>query len=94
MTALKQTLILMEWINEVPEADITDKYEIGTGDLQRMTDTAQWLARAINQYAKLIKSDPILKNVESINIRIKYGIRKELIQLIRLRGIGRVRARI
>lgn len=94
MNALKQTLILMEWINENPESDITERYEIGTGDLQRMNDTAQWLARAIVQYSKFAKSDYINKIVESLNIRIKYGIRKELIQLIRLKGIGRVRARI
>ena len=36
----------------------------------------------------------ILKLIRELHIRISHGIRKELVPLVKLRGIGRVRARL
>jgi helicase len=35
----------------------------------------------------------ILKEIKKLRIRVKYGIKEELLPLIRLEGIGRARAR-
>ncbi|MBD3350634.1 MAG: DEAD/DEAH box helicase [Candidatus Lokiarchaeota archaeon] len=94
MDSLKHTFILAEWINERAEGDITQRYNIGSGDLNRLTDTAQWLARGLKQFSKLLKCEKLVELSENLSIRIRYGIRKELISFVKIRGIGRVRARI
>jgi replicative superfamily II helicase len=94
MDCLKQTFILREWINEVPEANITDTFAIGSGDLSRCVDTAEWMARGIIRFAKLLKDARLSELANNLNKRIKYGIKAELLPLISLKGIGRVRARL
>lgn len=94
MNALKATFIMADWINEIPLADITEKNNIGSGDLQRVMDTGQWLARAINQFSKLLGADFLIELSENLNIRLKYGIKKQLVNFVKIKGIGRVRARI
>jgi helicase len=36
----------------------------------------------------------ILKDIRKTRIRVKHGVREELLPLVRLKGIGRVRARM
>ncbi|MHA1728122.1 MAG: DEAD/DEAH box helicase [Promethearchaeota archaeon] len=94
MTSLKQACILADWIDETPESTITDRYKIGAGDLHRCTETAQWLARAIHQFSKLLNNDELAEKTSNLNTRIRYGIKEELIPVVTLKQIGRVRARI
>jgi len=94
MDCLKQTFILNEWINETPEATITETYNIGSGDLSRCVDTAEWMARGIIRFAKLLDDKRLIGLANNLNKRIKYGIKAELLPLISLKGIGRVRARL
>jgi helicase len=92
--ALKQTFILAEWITESSEVNIAENFGIGLGDLHRYVETANWLARGVYQFSKLIKDDKLLKLTENLNIRIRYGVKKELIKFVGLKGIGRIRARV
>ncbi|MHA1339198.1 MAG: DEAD/DEAH box helicase [Promethearchaeota archaeon] len=93
LSALKQTFILYEWISEQREREITDRYNIGSGDLQRIIETAQWISRAVIEFASLLKSKKIINLTKDLNIRIKHGVKRELLPLVKLKGIGRVRAR-
>jgi helicase len=43
--------------------------------------------------ARILSLQPLLKELLKIRMRIKYGAREELFPLLKLRGIGRVRAR-
>jgi helicase len=95
MNILKQLFVLSEWIKETPESNITDEFNIGAGDLFRIVETARWLARAIYQFADLLKNNnELLKITKNFSTRIKYGVKKELVPLVNLKGLGRVKARI
>ena len=95
MNILKQLFVLSEWIKETPESNITDEFNIGAGDLFRTVETARWLARAIYQFADLLKNNnELLKITKNFSTRIKYGVKKELVPLVNLKGLGRVKARI
>ena len=90
----RSLLALHAWINESSEIFLSDNFGIESGDMYRMVETADWLVHALYEIAKLEKKDEALNEIDSLRSRIKYGIKAELVDLVRIKGIGRVRARI
>ena len=90
----RSLLALHAWINESSELFLSDNFGIESGDMHRMAESADWLVHALYEIAKLEKKDEILNEIDTLRSRIKYGIKKELVDLVRVKGIGRVRARI
>lgn len=93
MDAFRIALVLEAWINEVPEAEIYDKFGVQPGDLAMLRENASWIAYAASQIAKVAGYNEFIKPYDVLSIRLKHGIREELLPLVSLRGIGRVRAR-
>ena len=90
----RSLLAIHAWINESSEIFLSDNFGIESGDMHRMVETADWLIHALYEIAKLEKKDEILTEVDSLRSRITYGIKEELVDLVQVKGIGRVRARI
>jgi len=88
----KTAFLLEDWINELPENEIVKKYDIGPGDLYNITETARWLLHAMRELARIYNFNCVPELTELI-VRVENGCKKELLNLIQLRGIGRVRAR-
>jgi ATP-dependent DNA helicase len=90
----RSLLAMHAWINESTEIFLSDNLGIESGDTYRMSESANWLAHALYELAKLEKREDILEELSILRIRIEYGIMEELVDLVKIRGIGRVRARI
>lgn len=92
LAEIKTALMLEDWIEEKKEDDIITKYQVGPGDIHGRVETAEWLLHAMQELARLFNFDavPILAKLK---MRVKYGCKEELLNLVKLRGIGRVRAR-
>ncbi|MGI0092704.1 MAG: DEAD/DEAH box helicase, partial [Nitrosotalea sp.] len=90
----RSLLAIHAWINESSEIFLSDNFGIESGDMHRMTDTADWLIHALYEIAKLEKKDQILTEIDSLRSRVTYGIKGELVDLVQVKGIGRVRARV
>ena len=58
-----------------------------------MAETADWLVYCLNELSKLVERADLLEEISILRKRISYGIKEELVQLVQIRGIGRVRAR-
>ncbi|HIP62732.1 MAG TPA: hypothetical protein EYH04_01185 [Archaeoglobus profundus] len=86
---IKTALCLKDWINEVDEDVICSKYGIAPGDLRRIVENAEWLMHALARIGNLIG----VEGLEKFVLRIKHGVKEELLELVELKGIGRVRAR-
>lgn len=89
---VKTASMLLDWINEMHEDRIADKYKIGPGDVMRIAETAEWLMSALHRISKHMDLG-VTYLAERLALRIHYGAGDELLQLLELRGIGRVRAR-
>ncbi|MCD6301439.1 MAG: DEAD/DEAH box helicase, partial [Staphylothermus sp.] len=85
--------MLHDWINEINEDTISEKYGIGPGDIYSARDTASWIAGALSIVAKTIGLSSISEALDKLSIRLEYGIREDALELVKLQGIGRVRAR-
>ena len=81
------------WISEWNDDKILKNLDIQPGDLYRAVENAKWLIHAISKIAELFQKNFLLPQIYELNIRLSYGIKKELIELIRLKQIGRIRAR-
>jgi len=93
LAEVKSALVLKEWIEEASEDKILKTYRVEPGDLLRLIETADWLLYATYELAKLFKHKEFLKLIENLRIRVQKGVKPELIPLVRLEGIGRMRAR-
>jgi helicase len=90
----RSLLALRAWIDESNEISLSDNYGIESGDMHRMVETSDWLIHALYEIAKLERKDSLLPELDVLRSRILYGIKEELIDLVRIKGIGRIRARL
>ncbi len=89
----RSLLALDAWITESSEISLSDTLKIESGDMHRMTETANWLLYCMRELAKQLERMDLLDEFDIIRKRVNYGIREELLELVKIKGIGRVRAR-
>jgi helicase len=92
LSEVKTASLIEAWATEVPEDEIVRKFRVGPGDIRNKVETAEWITYSMLELARLFKSHN-LRNIEELVVRIKYGIKKDLLGLVDLEQIGRVRAR-
>ena len=85
-------MLLSEWMEERREDEIMAKYAVTPGFLYSKLTNADWIAYSAVELAKIIKV-PTQKIID-LRVRLRYGIREELLDLVRLEQIGRARARL
>ncbi len=90
----KLAWVLESWIAETSEDEMIGKFTVQPGDLYRTIDSAKWLLHASHELARLFKHKDILPSLSEVMQRVQKGVKRELLPLVRLEGIGRVRARI
>lgn len=89
---VKTALFILAWINEKSLDEITVQFNVGEGDIHSFADISQWIMHAV---ARLAESQqlPGSKQAYELEQRIKYGANTQLLELLSIRNIGRVRAR-
>ena len=92
LSTLKTASVLEAWVGEEPIVEITQRFGIGAGDLRSKVEDADWLLYAAGRLARVFQRR-VGRAVDDLSFRVRYGVREELLDLVRLRGIGRVRAR-
>jgi helicase len=93
LRSLKTAWFFMEWCEETGEDRILEKFGVTPGELRVRLNNADWLLYATQELGLLLGHMDILKTIRKTRLRVKYGIREELLPLVRLKGIGRVKAR-
>lgn len=92
LSSVKTAALVDMWINEKNEDEMTAFYNIGPGDVRNLMETCVWLMHATADISHLLKT-PVTREARELAVRIEYGVSKELMDLIELEGVGRVRAR-
>ncbi len=90
--ALKTAMLLNDWADELPDARICERYSVGPGDVYGMVESVNWLLHAGGELSRMFAKG-FHPKIREFEICMKNGIRRELLPLVKLRGIGRVRAR-
>jgi helicase len=92
LSDLKTASLIEDWIEEIPEEKIVSKYSVGPGDIHNIVETSQWLLHAARELARMYNFECV-PLINDLTQRVHYGCKKELLNLVSLKGIGRVRAR-
>ncbi len=93
LNAIKTSLMFHDWMDEKDEEWILEQYDCRPGETRAKLDIADWLLYSCTELAKLMKLSAINKEVTRARMRLRYGVKEELLPLLRLEGVGRVRAR-
>jgi helicase len=95
LSRLKTALFLYDWINERPEQEIVEKYDLGPGDIRSLAETAEWIAHGLKKVSLMLEGidSYVTQKLETIEIRLRYGVKEDIMELLAIPGVGRVRAR-
>lgn len=94
INSVKTALFFFDWINEKDEEYLLEKYSIRPGEIRTKLEIADWLLYAASEIARILKLKSLIRELNKLKVRIKYGVKEELIPLLRLNNVGRVRARL
>ena len=92
LSTLKTASVLEAWVGERPLIEITDAFAIGAGDLRAKVEDAEWLLFGASRIAGQVNRR-LVRAFDDLSLRVRYGVSEELLDLVRLKGIGRVRGR-
>jgi helicase len=86
-------MVLRDWIDEVPERRILESYGIEAGDLRVIKETGEWLTYATAVIAQTLSMQDHASTLFKLLERVKHGVREDALELVKIRYVGRVRAR-
>jgi len=92
LSGLKTALVLTDWADEFSEGMIEERYGIGAGDLYNIVDSGKWLLHGTERLVS-VEMPEMSQVVKTLSVRVHHGVKSELLPLVALRNIGRVRAR-
>jgi helicase len=90
---MRTVMVIDSWVQEWRDDAILEKHGVEPGDLHRAVENADWLLYCLSELARLYSKFELIKETEFLRKRVQSGIRAELVELTRLDGIGRARAR-
>jgi len=91
---VKTAMVLKSWIEETGEDTLIERFRVQPGDLYRIIENAKWLLHATHELAALLGKKETLPLTSELIERVSKGIKKELLPIVKLEGVGRVRGRI
>jgi len=91
---VKTSMVLSSWVEEETEENIIERFDVLPGDIYRIIENAKWLLYATHELAKLLKK-PLAQSFSlELAQRVTKGVKRDLLPLTRLEGVGRVRGRV
>ncbi|MBR9692626.1 hypothetical protein GOV07_01705 [Candidatus Woesearchaeota archaeon] len=93
LMTLKTALFFQDWVDEVGEDMLLEKLGIAPGEVRSKLERADWLVYATEELARILNYQMFRTPLAKMRLRLKHGAKAELLPLLKLRGIGRVRAR-
>jgi len=93
INSIKTALMLNEWVDEKNEEYLLENYNTRPGELRSKLDSADWLLFANEEISRILQFPSLKREIVKLRLRLKHGVKEELLPLIKIEGIGRVRAR-
>jgi len=75
------------------EVLLIERFRVQPGDLYRTLESAKWLLHATHELAQLFGNKQVIPMTLEVQQRVEKGVKKELLPLVKLEGVGRVRGR-
>ena len=89
----KSSKLLDGWISELTEEQILGEFGLPPGILAARVRNAKWLAYSISELAYMMNETEVYRLARRMSRRISHGIKEELLNICRVKWIGRARGR-
>jgi helicase len=93
LNSFKTSLLLKDWIEEKDEEFLLEEYNVRPGELNIKVSNSDWMLYSAEEIARILNFKSILSKLKKLRIRVECGAKEELLTLLKLKNIGRVRAR-
>ncbi len=93
LNSVKTAKVFEEWTNETDEETLFAKYSVRPGELKAKLNYADWLFYCLEELSKILSLKKVLKESTRLRMRLEYGVKEELLALLAVKHIGRIRAR-
>lgn len=93
LNSIKTALFLQDWTEEKDEEQLLEEYSIRPGEIRVKLDNADWLLYSCQELCRIMHFQKITNELSKVRMRVMYGAKEELFPLLKLKNIGRVRAR-
>ena len=99
---MKGALVVQSWMEEASLDSIEEEWGVQPGDLRSRVELMEWLLFAMR---RILSEDQNLANIErdahkilydsidEVHRRVRFGCKADILGLVSIKGIGRVRAR-
>lgn len=91
--SIKTALYFCAWIDEKDEEFLLEEFGIRPGEIRMKNETADWLLYSCLELSDLLNLMGAKRDLRKLRFRLKHGVKEELLPLLKLKGIGRIRAR-
>ncbi len=92
LAAVKTARVLVDWTRERDVDEIAERHDVDPGDVNTRVERADWLLYALEELAAHVDSSH-RRTLHETRQRVQHGVRDELLSLVGIHGVGRVRAR-
>lgn len=91
LNSIKTAAFFSSWIDEKDDEFLLNEYGIRPGEIRAKLNIVDWLLFSLDELAKirLVRE----KEIGMLRLRLKHGVKEELLPLVKLKHIGRGRAR-
>ncbi|MBW2998540.1 hypothetical protein KY321_03285 [Candidatus Woesearchaeota archaeon] len=93
MSSVKTAWFFESWISEKTEDSLMEKFNIRPGEIKFKCDLADWLLYSCHELARILMLKDQLSEIVKLRLRLKYGVKEELLPLVKIKNIGKTRAR-
>jgi len=99
---MKGALVVNSWMDEDSLESIEDDWGVQAGDLRSRVELIEWLLyamrRILSEDEELARLDrgahkTLYDSIDEVHRRVRYGCKADILGLVAIRGVGRVRAR-
>ena len=99
---MKGALVVQSWMEEASLDSIEEEWGVQPGDLRSRVELMEWLLFAMrrilseDQYLANIERDAhktLYDSIDEVHRRVRYGCKADILGLVSIKGVGRVRAR-
>nr|AIF13564.1 DEAD/DEAH box helicase domain-containing protein (helS) [uncultured marine thaumarchaeote KM3_62_H05] len=90
----KSLLILHHWIDGMTYSDMSQEFNAEPGDIFQIRQNTERLTYVTSEIARFWKNQILVDELDTLRQRIRHGVPEKYIDLVRIKNVGRVRAKI
>ena len=91
--ALGSAIVAHAWIDELSYQELKSKFGVYPGEVHTNLYVLEWLSHAAARIARYLGLEPVYARLNELEDRIRHGVRHDLLDLVKIKGVGRVIAR-